>query len=122
MTQSFVELACKMTRDILRHSLGNFKKISDNDSNTAKVTSTAQQNDREQETRHSTKLGIRLAPRLKDVNYVDVDVKQAPSVGNACVKDRDFEVSVKSIHVDSFNDCIKILEGLDLNECYEESE
>lgn len=120
MTQSFVELACKMTRDILRHSLGNFKRISD-DSNT-KITTTTQQNEKEQQTRNSTKPGIRLAPRLKDVNYVDVDVKQAQGVGNPSVKDHDYEVSVKSIHVDSFNDCIKILEGLDLNDCYEESE
>ncbi|XP_031548835.1 cytosolic carboxypeptidase 2-like isoform X2 [Actinia tenebrosa] len=123
MTQSFVELACKMTRDILRHSMGNFKRITDNDSN-AKTSATTEPNEKEQPINagQSTQRGIRLAPRLKDVNYIDVDVKQARTIGNPSSRNHDYEVSVKSIHVDSFNDCIKILEGLDLNECYDESD
>ena len=32
------------------------------------------------------------------------------------------ELSVKSVHVDSFNDCIKILENLNLVDCFDESE
>jgi hypothetical protein len=106
--------------------MGNFKRITENESYSNPTT---KENKKYEEidkqtipTHYSSKPGIRFAPQTKDVNYVDVDVKQVQCRGNTEAKDHDYEVSVKSIHVDSFNDCMKILGGLDLMGCYEESE
>lgn len=131
MTQAFVELACKMTRDILRQSLGSYRRLTESDITNKQLTNKPYENATKTTANETEKLrfmnsdkrGIKIAPVVKDVNFVDVNVKRSlsgkdsESSGNG-----DCEVSVKSIHVDSFNDCIKILEGIGLNNCYEESE
>ena len=130
MTQAFVELACKMTRDILRQTLGNF-----NHENVSKedfvMSNNRTTHTREGKTQNSLSLGeedtedqrtnstIKAFPlsTKKKVNFMDVRV-QAP--GSSV--DDGVELSVKSVHVDSFNDCIKILENLNLVDCFDESE
>ena len=130
MTQAFVELACKMTRDILRQTLGNF-----NHENVSKedfvMSNNGTTRTREGKTQNSLSLGeedtedqrtnstIKAFPlsTKKKVNFMDVRV-QAP--GSSV--DDGVELSVKSVHVDSFNDCIKILENLNLVDCFDESE
>ena len=130
MTQAFVELACKMTRDILRQTLGNF-----NHENVSKedfvMNNNGTTHTREGKTQNSSSLGeedtedqgtnstIKAFPlsTKKKVNFMDVRV-QAP--GSSV--DDGVELSVKSVHVDSFNDCIKILENLNLVDCFDESE
>ena len=130
MTQAFVELACKMTRDILRQTLGNFnhEKVSKED---FVMSNNGTTHTRERKTQNSLSLGeedtedqrtnstIKAFPlsTKKKVNFMDVRV-QAP--GSSV--DDGVELSVKSVHVDSFNDCIKILENLNLVDCFDESE
>lgn len=53
----------------------------------------------------------------KPVNFMDVRVE-----GAVTGSDDELELSVKSVHVDSFNDCLKILENLNLMDCFDESE
>ncbi|KAK3735677.1 hypothetical protein QZH41_011997 [Actinostola sp. cb2023] len=130
MTQAFIELACKMTRDILRQSLGSFKQPSEGD--IANKQQPLKSNEKKAEETESEKLqfvssvkhGLKFAPTAKDVNFVDVDVRQVGNRKNSEMTKNggDYEVAVKSIHVDSFNDCVKILEGLGLTKCYEESD
>ena len=130
MTQAFVELACKMTRDILRQTLGNF-----NHENVSKeaflMSSNGTTHTREGKTQNGSSIGeedtedqetnstIKEFPlsTKKKVNFMDVRV-QAPGSS----EDDGVELSVKSVHVDSFNDCIKILENLNLVDCFDESE
>ncbi|KAK3697746.1 hypothetical protein QZH41_010295, partial [Actinostola sp. cb2023] len=130
MTQAFIELACKMTRDILRQSLGSFKQPSEGD--IANKQQPLKSNEKKAEETESEKLqfvssvkhGLKFAPTAKDVNFVDVDVRHIGNRKNSEMTKNggDYEVAVKSIHVDSFNDCVKILEGLGLTKCYEESD
>lgn len=130
MTQAFVELACKMTRDILRQNLGNFKLLNNINYSNKKLAYTTSnetnmENDPEKQCLTAYNDGIKISPTVKDVNFVDVNVQRTSNCkrnGQIATNGGDYEVAVKSIHVDSFNDCIKILEGLKLTNCYEESE
>lgn len=131
MTQAFVELACKMTRDILRQTLGNYnlKDVSKDDSSILSKDKTSEANEanrrdgqskENQETENNTnESGIKRFPLLKTkpVNFMDVRVQGTGTEG-----DDEVEPSVKSVHVDSFNDCLKILENLNLVDCFDESE
>ena len=130
MTQAFVELACKMTRDILRQTLGNFnhENVSKEDfvmsnNGTTHTRGGKTQNGSsigEEDTKdQGTNSTIKVFPlsTTKKVNLLDLRV-QAP--GSSV--DDGVELSVKSVHVDSFNDCIKILENLNLVDCFDESE
>ena len=131
MTQAFVELACKMTRDILRQTLGSYhlENASKDDSvnlNKDRVSETkdgkigddslTENKGRESKTSDS---GVKKFPlsKSKPVNYMDVRVQ-----GSVTGEDDGVEFSVKSVHVDSFNDCLKILENLNLVDCFDESE
>ena len=130
MTQAFVELACKMTRDILRQTLGNFNHenvskehfVMSNNGTThtregkTQNSSSPGEEDTEDQGTNSTIKAFPLSTKKK-VNFMDVRV-QAP--GSSV--DDGVELSVKSVHVDSFNDCIKILENLNLVDCFDESE
>lgn len=131
MTQAFVELACKMTRDILRQTLGNYnlKDVSKDDSSILSKDKTSEANEanrrdgqskENQETENNTNgSGIKRFPlsQTKPVNFMDVRVQGTGTEG-----DDEVELSVKSVHVDSFNDCLKILENLNLVDCFDESE
>lgn len=130
MTQAFVELACKMTRDILRQTLGGYHldNVSKEgaDINTDGITSTSDGKRRdetskeiEQAENKTRDRGVIKFPlsKNKPVNFVDVRV-QAPATGT----EEGVEFSVKSVHVDSFNNCLKILENLNLVDCFDESE
>lgn len=124
MTQAFVELACKMTRDILRQTLGNYnlENVSKDDAviNKDGDTETNEGNQREDSSKENEETNgesVKKFPlsKNKPVNFLDVRL-QAPTAED------DVEVSVKSVHVDSFNDCLKILENLNLVDCFDESE
>lgn len=124
MTQAFVELACKMTRDILRQTLGNYnlENVSKDDAviNKDGDTETNEGNqweDSSKENEETNGESVKKFPlsKNKPVNFLDVRL-QAPTAED------DVEVSVKSVHVDSFNDCLKILENLNLVDCFDESE
>lgn len=130
MTQAFVELACKMTRDILRQTLGSYhlENISKEGSviNTEGTAGTSDGKRRDETSKGNEEAenitrdrGINKFSLSKDkpVNFVDVRV-QAP----ATTSGNGVEFSVKSVHVDSFNDCLKILENLNLVDCFDESE
>ena len=126
MTQAFVELACKMTRDILRQTLSSYhldnvsKEGADSNKDRNAGTSDGKRRDKNEEVETKTRDGgINKFPlsENKPVNFVDIKV-QAPAAGT-----RDgVEFSVKSVHVDSFNDCLKILDNLNLVDCFDESE
>ena len=131
MTQAFVELACKMTRDILRQTLGNYHlenvskdgAVINKESNAGTNEAEKKEDDLSAENEEADSKpgenGIKKFPlsKNKPVNFVDVRV-QAPSTG----AEHGVEFSVKSVHVDSFNDCLKILENLNLVDCFDESE
>ena len=131
MTQAFVELACKMTRDILRQTLGSYhltdvsKDASsilskDEASETNEANRRDGQSKENQETDNNTnESGIKRFPlsKNKPVNFMDVRVQGTGTEG-----DDEVELSVKSVHVGSFNDCLKILENLNLVDCFDESE
>ncbi|XP_022809843.1 cytosolic carboxypeptidase 3-like [Stylophora pistillata] len=126
MTQAFVELACKMTRDILRQTLGNFnlENISKdstlyNSLESMKANERNQQNDSSREHEETNETSVKKFPmsKKKPVSFMDVRL-QAPTGGG----EDDVEVSVKGVHVDSFNDCLKILENLDLVDRFDESD
>ena len=129
ITQAFVELACKMTRDILRQTLGSYhldnvskegaginKDGNAGTSDGKRRDETSKENEEaENETRDG---GVqKFLSKNKPVNFVDVQV-QAPATGSG----DGVEFSVKSVHGDSFNDCLKILENLNLVNCFDESE
>jgi len=130
MTQAFVELACKMTRDILRQTLGNYhldlskedsvniNKDETSETNKGKRRDDSPRENEENECKTSDS-GVKKFPlsKSKPVNFVDVRVQ-----GAVTGEDDGVEFSVKSVHVDSFNDCLKILENLNLVECFDESE
>ena len=130
MTQAFVELACKMTRDILRQTVGNFNHenvskedflMSNNGTTHTREGKTQSgssigEEDTEDQGTNSTIKGFPLSTNKK-VNFMDVRVQASGSS-----EDDGVELSVKSVHVDSFNDCIKILENLNLVDCFDESE
>ena len=116
ITQAFVELACKMTRDILKQTLGNFHL----EKFTGKTGTTGNRE------RKETTVGEDDRRRSSQENNDDGEVIALP-VGNKRHNVQDAsspndEVSIKSVRVESFNDCIKILEGLNLVERYDESE
>ncbi|KAJ7370497.1 hypothetical protein OS493_032063 [Desmophyllum pertusum] len=128
MTQAFVELACKMTREILRQTLGNYhlENVS-KDGGVMNKDGTAETNesnrrgdpskDNEDADNKTSDNGVKKFPlsKKKPVNFVDVQVQAAGDEDGV-------EFSVKSVHVDSFNDCLKILENLNLVDCFDESE
>ena len=124
MTQAFVELACKMTRDILRQTLGNYnlENVSKDDAvinkdGDTKTNEGNQWEDSSKENEETNGESVKKFPlsKNKPVNFLDVRL-QAPTAED------DVEVSMKSVHVDSFNDCLKILENLNLVDCFDESE
>lgn len=130
MTQAFVELACKMTRDILRQTLGNYhlENVSKEGAviNKGGNTGTSEGKRRDDPSKENEEAenktrngGVKKFPlsKNKPVNFVDVRV-QAPTTGT----EDGVELSVKTVHVDSFNDCLKILENLNLVDCFDESE
>lgn len=135
MTQAFVELACKMTRDILRQTLGNYhlEKVSrggsvmtNKDKVDIETSQTSEGRTRDdlskenQDTENKTPdSSVRKFPlsKNKPVHFMDVRVE-----GAVTGSDDELELSVKSVHVDSFNDCLKILENLNLMDCFDESE
>ena len=131
MTQAFVELACKMTRDILRQTLGNYhlKNLSDNESAFATRDekseereghrSDAPSEENQEVSNRSGDSGIKAFSSSggKSVNFMDVRVE-----GALKKEDVEVELSVKSVHADSFNGCLKILESLNLVDCFDESE
>lgn len=119
-----------MTRDILRQTLGSYhlgnlskegaginKDGNAGTSDGKRRDETFKENEEaENETRDG---GVKKFPlsKNKPVNFVDVQV-QAPATGSV----DGVEFSVKSVHGDSFNDCLKILENLNLVNCFDESE
>lgn len=130
MTQAFVELACKMTRDILRQTLGNYhlENVSKdgaviNKESNAGTHEGKKRDDQSKENEgadnRTGEASVKKFPlsKNKPVNFVDVRV-QAPTTG----AEDGVEFSVKSVHVDSFNDCLKILDNLNLVDCFDESE
>ena len=126
MTQAFVELACKMTRDILRQMVGNFnvKNVSKdsaayNSLENTEANERNQRNDSLKENEEVNESGVKEFPvsKNKPVNFMDVRL-QTPTEGH----ENDVEVSVKGVHVDSFNDCLKILDNLNLVDRFDESE
>ncbi|XP_048590295.1 uncharacterized protein LOC5514750 isoform X2 [Nematostella vectensis] len=121
MTQAFIELACKMTRDILRQTLGSYRTLSDPQPPDEKTTEKSEDEPTItlQSLNNGTSEALTIKPRARGVNFVDVDVRKAQG---AEPDGKGYDVSVKSVHVDSFNDCLKILEGLNLVDRYEESD
>lgn len=135
MTQAFVELACKMTRDILRQTLGNYHlenvskggsvmtnkdKVDIETSQTSEGRTRDDLSKENQDTENKRPdSSVRKFPlsKNKPVNFMDVRVE-----GAVTGSDDELELSVKSVHVDSFNDCLKILENLNLMDCFDESE
>ena len=124
MTQAFVELACKMTRDILRQMVGNFnvENVSKDSAayNSLENTEANERNQRNDSLNKNEKgSGVKEFPvsKNKPVNFMDVRL-QTPTEGH----EDDVEVSVKGVHVDSFNDCLKILDNLNLVDRFDESE
>ena len=126
MTQAFVELACKMTRDILRQMVGNFNvenvskdSAAYNSLEYTEVNERNQQNDSLKKNEEANESGVKKFPvsKNKPVNFMDVRL-QTPTEGH----EDDVEVSVKGVHVDSFNDCLKILDNLNLVDRFDESE
>lgn len=126
MTQAFVELACKMTRDILRQMVGNFNVENVSKDSTAynslentEANERNQRNDSLKKNEEANESGVKEFPvsKNKPVNFVDVRL-QTPTEGH----ENDVEVSVKGVHVDSFNDCLKILDNLNLVDRFDESE
>ena len=130
MTQAFVELACKMTRDILRQTLGSYhldnvsKGGTDINADGNAGTSDGKRQDetlKENEEAENKRKdgGVKKFPlsKNKPVSFVDFRV-QAPATGT----EDGVEFSVKSVRVDSFNNCLKILENLNLVDCFDESE
>ena len=130
MTQAFVELACKMTRDILRQTLGSYHLdnvskegagiYTDGNAGTRDEKRRDETFKENEEAENKTRDGgVKKFPlsKNKPVNFVDVRV-QAPASGT----EERVEFSVKSVHVDSFNNCLKILENLNLVDCFDESE
>lgn len=131
MTQAFVELACKMTRDILRQTLGNYHldNLSNNESVFVPRDETSEQrecqrcdspsNENQDDSNKSSEFGVKAFPSSngKPVSFMDV------RVGGAVKKqDVDVELSVKSVHAESFNDCLKILDNLNIVDRFDESE
>lgn len=126
MTQAFVELACKMTRDILRQMVGNFnvENVSKdgaayNSLENTEANERNQRNDSLNKNEEANESGVKKFPvsKNKPVNFMDVRL-QTPTEGH----EDDVEVSVKGVHVDSFNDCLKILDNLNLVDRFDESE
>ena len=126
MTQAFVELACKMTRDILRQMVGNFnvENVSKDSAAYKSLENTEanernQRNDSLKKNEEANESGVEKFPvsKNKPVNFMDVRL-QTPTEGH----EDDVEVSVKGVHVDSFNDCLKILDNLNLVDRFDESE
>lgn len=126
MTQAFVELACKMTRDILRQMVGNFNvenvskdSAAYNSLENTEANERNQRNDSLKKNEEANESGFKEFPvsKNKPVNFMDVRL-QTPTEGH----ENDVEVSVKGVHVDSFNDCLKILDNLNLVDHFDESE
>ena len=126
MTQAFVELACKMTRDILRQMVGNFNVVNVSKDSAAynslentEANERNQRNDSFKKNEEENESGVKKFPvsKNKPVNFMDVRL-QTPTEGH----ENDVEVSVKGVHVDSFNDCLKILDNLNLVDRFDESE
>ena len=126
MTQAFVELACKMTRDILRQMVGNFnvENVSKDSAayNSLEYTEASERNQRNDslnKNEEANESGVKKFPvsKNKPVNFMDVRL-QTPTEGH----EDDVEVSVKGVHVDSFNDCLKILDNLNLVDRFDEAE
>ena len=126
MTQAFVELACKMTRDILRQMVGNYNvenvskdSAAYNSLENTEANERNQRNDSLNKNEEANESGVKKFPvsKNKPVNFMDVRL-QTPTEGN----ENDVEVSVKGVHVDSFNDCLKILDNLNLVDRFDESE
>ena len=126
MTQAFVELACKMTRDILRQMVGNFNVENVSKDSTAynslentEANERNQRNDSLKKNEEANESDVKEFPvsKNKPVNFMDVRL-QTPTEGH----ENDVEVSVKGVHVDSFNDCLKILDNLNLVDRFDESE
>ena len=116
MTQAFVELACKMTRDILKQTLGNFhlenllQKAGDTQPDGVKTT--AQSTDENHQ-----EIGA------SDPNRGDLGASGPPARGGSWeICSVGESTALRSARVDSFNDCMKILEGLNLADQYDESE
>ena len=126
MTQAFVELACKMTRDILRQMVGNFNvenvskdSAAYNSLENTEANERNQRNDSLKKNEEANESVVKEFPvsKNKPVNFMDVRL-QTPTEGH----ENDVEVSVKGVHVDSFNDCLKILDNLNLVDRFDESE
>lgn len=126
MTQAFVELACKMTRDILRQMVGNFNvenvskdSAAYNSLENTEANERNQRNDSLKKNEEANESVVKEFPvsKNKPVNFMDVRL-QTPTEGH----EDDVEVSVKGVHVDSFNDCLKILDNLNLVDRFDESE
>lgn len=126
MTQAFVELACKMTRDILRQMVGNFNvenvskdSAAYNSLENTEANERNQRNDSLKKNEEANESGAKEFPvsKNKPVNFMDVRL-QTPTEGH----ENDVEVSVKGVRVDSFNDCLKILDNLNLVDRFDESE
>ena len=114
-----MELACKMTRDILRQTQGIYHNLTSQ--NTNKFNSHDNGESHSSESSENEYNKAQQNETSKRVNFVDVEVHPKKLDSNGSV-DGGMELSVRSVHVDSFKDCIKILEGLDLANCYNESE
>lgn len=127
MTQAFVELACKMTRDILRQTLGNYH-LDNKESVCIPRDETSEQKDgqridspsegNQDDGSKSSEFGVRAFPSSNGRPVTLMDVR----VGAVKKQDVDVELSVKSVHAESFNDCLKILDNLNIVDRFDESE
>ena len=121
MTQAFVELTCKMTREILRQTLGNYhpggKSAATDNEMTGSQASSSKSNQTGTGKDGTSQPGDR-ASLWKPRNVLNNE-KTTPAVAEL---NHGIKLSVQSVHVESFNDCLKILENLDLADCFDESE
>ncbi|XP_015761742.1 PREDICTED: cytosolic carboxypeptidase 2-like [Acropora digitifera] len=125
MTQAFVELACKMTRDILRQTLGNYH-LDNKDSVCIPRDETSEQKEgqrsdspsegNQDDGNKSSEFGVKAFPSSngRPVSFMDVRVDAVKK------QDVDVELSVKSVHAESFNDCLKILDNLNIVDRFDE--
>ena len=105
-----------MTRDILRQTSGTFRKVNN------KISGALTANE-ENKNNGSKSWMERIHQRKesKRVNFVDVELLPG-QVESSDPVDDGVELSVRSVHVESFNDCIRILDSLNLRDRYCESE
>ncbi|XP_015750259.1 PREDICTED: cytosolic carboxypeptidase 3-like [Acropora digitifera] len=127
MTQAFVELACKMTRDILRQTLGNYH-LENKESVCIPRDETSEQKEgqrsdspsegNQDDSNKSSEFGVKAFPSSngRPVSFMDVRVDAVKK------QDVDVELSVKSVHAESFNDCLKILDNLNIVDRFDESD